>query len=313
MSAPSLVVLCGGLGGARLALALQSAGAADETLFVTNVADDVEVGGLLVCPDTDAVIYALAGRFDEERGWGVRGDAFPGARPGEPPWFNLGKADRAHHERRRELLASGLTLGAATQVLAGDLRVRAAVRPATAQPVRTRVRTDTGWLGFQEWLVRERAQPPARDVVYAGIEAAKPDPDTLDALGDADLVVLAASSPVASLRPTLALRGVRRALTRRRRPTVAISPVTGRPLVTDRDRRRSQARAALLAAVGVAHDPAAVAGLYRGLADRFLLDPADAHAARAVADLGLQPVVAPTVAETIWERARLADVLLSMA
>src|SRR5512147_1404085 len=129
--APLITALCGGLGGARLALALQAAGLESRTCFVTNVADDCEVGGLLVCPDTDAVLYALGGLFDDERGWGVRGDVFPACAEGADDWFHIGERDRRQHHARSALLASGLSLSAATAHLAKGLGVAARVLPAS--------------------------------------------------------------------------------------------------------------------------------------------------------------------------------------
>lgn len=291
-----ITILCGGLGGARLALALKAAGRDGEATFVTNVGDDWEVGGLLVCPDTDAVLYALAGIFDEERGWGIHGDRFDGAPLGGLDWFHVGVRDRSQHQRRTELMGAGLSLTEVTAVLAGGLGLRACVLPATDARVRTRIRTPAGVLAWQEWLVREEARPPVAAVTYAGIEAAQPTDAVLRAIRAADLAVLAASSPVASLAPILALAGVTEAIRARRLPTVAISPVVRRlPAVAARDRRRAAARAALLASRGMAHDPVGIAALYADLVDAYVLDDADAADAAAVRDLGLRVVVAPTL------------------
>lgn len=292
-AAPLITVLCGGLGGARLALALQAAGLEARTCFVTNVGDDCEHDGLLVCPDTDAVLYALAGVFDEARGWGVRGDVFPARRDG---WFHVGARDRRQHRARTARLAAGCSLTAATAALAARLGVRATVLPATDQPLRTHLHTPRGALAWQEWLVRERAAPPVLAVEYRGLEAARASDAVLAAVREAALLVIAASSPVASIGPLLALPGMVDAIRARRGPGVALSPVARRrPLRLARDRQRAHARAALLAARGIAHEPAAVARLYAGLVDAFVLDDADRADAGAVAALGLAPLVAPTI------------------
>ncbi|MEO8601649.1 MAG: 2-phospho-L-lactate transferase CofD family protein [bacterium] len=295
-AAPLITVLCGGLGGARLALALQAAGAEDRSCFVTNVADDCESGGLRVCPDTDAVSYALAGLFDEGRGWGIRGDVFPASQPGGH-WFHVGERDRRNHLARAALLAAGLSLSAASARLAAGLGVRARILPASDDDLRTHIHTPRGVLAWQEWLVRERAEPPVTAVEYRGLAAARPSEGVLAAVRGADLLVLAASSPMASIVPTLALPGVLAAIRARRGPTVAISPVVlRRPVLTESDARRAQARAMLLAAVGCAHHPVAVAESYAGLIDAYVLDEADAADAGAIERLGLQPLVAPTYA-----------------
>ncbi len=289
---PRVAVLCGGLGGARVALALQAVGLEGSACFVTNVGDDLAVDGLLVCPDTDAVLYALAGCFDEERGWGVRGDTFGPRGSEELPWFHVGTEDRRHHVARAALLRDGITLGEATRRRAEALGVRAAVVPVADTPVRTRIRTRDGVLAWQEWVVREQGEPEPLGVEYAGAERATASPMALDAIRGAELVLVAPSSPIASIAPILAVPGVADALAETR--VVVLSPVvTRRPPALERDVRRHRLRAALLRTVGVAHDPVGVASWYHALAPTFVLDPADAQDAPAVEALGIEARVAP--------------------
>lgn len=293
-STPRITVISGGLGGARLALVLQAAGLESQCCFVTNVGDDCEARGLLVCPDTDAVVYALAGVFDEERGWGVRGDVFP-AVP-EDGWFHVGCRDRETHVARDALLREGRSITDATAHLAHCLGVKARTLPASDEALRTHVHTSKGVLGWQEWLVRERARPSVRKVEYRGIANARATPEVRQAIIEASLLVIAASSPVASIGPTLALPGVADLIRARRQPTVALSPVTRRrPPANDRDARRAAARAALLSAAGIEHDPVAIARHYSDLIDAYVLDEADAADAEAVARLGIEPLVAPII------------------
>lgn len=291
MAPGGVVVLCGGLGGARVALALQAAGLEGSACFVTNVGDDLDVDGLLVCPDTDAVLYALAGCFDEERGWGVRGDTFTSGQAGVPTWFRVGAEDRQHHELRAGLLDLGLPLGTATRRLATARGVRAAVVPVTDDAVRTRVRTADGTLTWQEWLVRDDAGPEPVAVEYPGATEARPNPAALAAIRAAAFVLVAPSSPIGSIAPVLTIPGICEALAAT--PVVVLSPVVARrPPVCERDLRRHRARAALLRSAGVRHDPVDVARWYRTLATTFVLDPADADDRPAVEALGLQAIVA---------------------
>lgn len=261
---------------------------------MTNVGDDCEAGGLLVCPDTDAVVYALGGVFDEERGWGVRGDVFPAAP--EDGWFHIGSRDRETHVKRDALLREGSSLTDATARLAQSLGVGARTLPATNDRVRTHVHSPQGVLGWQEWLVREQARPPVSKVEYRGIAQARATPEVRHAIIEASLLVIAASSPMASIGPTLALPGVADLIRRRNQPTVALSPVTRRrPPANERDTRRAAARAALLSAAGIEHDPVAIARHYADLIDAYVLDEADAADAEAVARLGIEPLVAPVI------------------
>jgi LPPG:FO 2-phospho-L-lactate transferase len=291
---PRITVISGGLGGARLALVLQAAGLERQCCFVTNVGDDCETDGLLVCPDTDAVLYALGGVFDDDRGWGIRGDVFPAAPEAE--WFHVGHRDRETHVMRDALLRDGSSLTDVTARLAHGLGVEARTLPASHDALRTYVHTPQGVLEWQEWLVREQGRPPVQKVEYRGVADARATPEVRQAITEASLLIIAASSPVASIGPTLALPGVADWIRARRRPTVALSPVTRRrPLVNERDTRRAAARAALLAAAGIEHDPVAIARHYADLIDAYVLDEADAADVEPVARLGIEPLVAPLI------------------
>lgn len=304
---PWLVVLGGGLGSARLALAVTEAGVAGDTTFVTNVADDWEVGALPVCPDTDAVLYALSGSFDEERGWGIRGDSFPGPGPGEPAWFGIGTADRQTHARRRALLDGGADLAAVIRAIARERGISADVVPVTCDAVRTDVRADGAWHTFQEWMVRDGG-PPADGVRWNGLQRSRPSDGVIDAIAGADLVVLASSSPVASLAPVLGVAGIRDALERRTNPTLALSPVVlGRPVTTDRDRHRAQARERLMAATGMAHTPAAVARWLAPVVSHVAVDPSDAGWLGEVGATGASALVAPVIGIDASERRALVE------
>ncbi len=311
VSTPLITVISGGLGGARLALILQAAGVERDCCFITNVADDCEADGLLVCPDTDAVLYALGGIFDEERGWGIRGDVFPACDAATNGWFHVGERDHAHHRERDRLLLQGLSLTSSTARLATRLGITAQVLPATDDRLRTHVRTPQGVLAWQEWLVREHAAPPVVAVKYCGAADASPGPGVIAAIRDAALLIIAASSPVASIEPTLALPGVLSAIRARHRPTVALSPVVRRrPPTIERDTRRTAARAALLASAGIEHDPVAVARHYAGLIDAYVLDEADQADSDAVSQLGIRPLIAPTI--DLRDGPRLAATLLAL-
>jgi LPPG:FO 2-phospho-L-lactate transferase len=317
MSRPTVTILSGGLGGARMARALVAEDIDDRSCFVTNVGDDLEVDGLLVCPDTDAVLYALADCFDEDRGWGVRDDVFPagGVFPTESelPWFHVGERDRAHQGARAALLRRGFPLGDAVRTVAVGLGVRATLAPVTDAPVRTFVTTDRGTVAWQEWLVRDGARPEPRAVEYRGAASAAAGMVALEAIRDADVLLIAPSSPVASIAPILAIRGVVDAIASRNRPAIAISPhVARRPPISARDRDRARVRGALLEAQGFAHEPTSIARWYRGIAGVFVLDPVDVSDAPAVAAAGLEVLVAPAPLTTAEGLRQLVRALTSL-
>ena len=283
-----IVVLAGGIGGARFLLGVRAyarqAGA--EVTAVVNVGDDVTLHGLRICPDLDSVMYALGGGADAERGWGRAGESWTvkdelAAYGAEPAWFGLGDKDVATHLVRTTMLNAGYPLSAVTEALCARWQPGVRLLPATDDRVETHVvvPSDNGGqqaIHFQEWWIRHRAQVPASRFVFVGAESAKPAAGVLDALGDADVILLAPSNPVVSIAPVLAVPGLREAVTGGRAPVVGVSPIiAGAPVRGMADR--------CLAAVGVDCTAAGVAGLYGargagGVLDGWLVDPADADA-----------------------------------
>jgi len=306
-----VAVLCGGFGAARFLDGLRRVPDVELTC-IANTADDLEYAGVHVSPDVDTVSYALAGIFDEGRGFGIVGDTFRNAealRRYGWGWFSVGDVDLATSIRRTGLLRAGATLSEATASLVQGLGVAAAVLPMSDDPVRTVVVTDEGRLAFQEYLVARRAQPAVRAVEYDGLAAAAPAPAVLPALAGADLVILAPSSPVASLGPILGLPGVRPALAAAR--LVAVSPVvSGQAPATPPEQSRARVRVAFLAAAWVDHTATAVARLYAGLVDAFVLDHRDAADAETIEGLGMAVVLADTLAAGAT-RVTLAETVLA--
>jgi LPPG:FO 2-phospho-L-lactate transferase len=307
-----VAVLCGGFGAARFLDGLRRVPGVALTC-IANTADDLDYAGVHVSPDVDTVGYALAGIFDEQRGFGVVGDTFRNAealRRYGWGWFSVGDVDLATCLRRTDLLRAGATLSEATADLARGLGLEAAVVPMSDDPVRTKVVTDEGRLDFQEYLVARRAGPKVLAVEQDGLPAARPAPAVLPALAEADLVILAPSSPVASLAPILGLPGVRAAVAAAR--SVAVTPVvTGVPPATQPEQSRFRVRAAFMESAGLPHTATAVAGLYADLVDRFVLDERDASEHDAIEALGLQVVTADTLPRGA-ARVDLAKTVLSL-
>ena len=306
----NVVELAGGVGGAKLAEGLQAV-VRERLTVVVNTADDTERHGLLVCADHDTVLYTLAGLENPEFGWGLAGDSWRtmGAmeRFGEEGWFRLGDLDLATHIVRTSRLRDGARL---TEVLLGlqrSLGLRARILAMTDEPVRTRVRTDDGWLDFQDYFVRLRQAPDVREVAFAGIESARPTTEVSAAIGAAGVIVIGPSNPIVSIGPILAVPGMTELLGEARgrgARIVAVSGIIGgKALKGPADR--------MLASLG--HEPTAlgVARGYAGLVDTFVLDDVDAALAPAVEELGLRAVVTDTVMTDDASRARLAGEVLA--
>ncbi|MGZ4269615.1 MAG: 2-phospho-L-lactate transferase [Solirubrobacteraceae bacterium] len=222
-----IVVLAGGTGGAKLARGLHEV-AGDGLAVIANTADDVEIYRAHVSPDPDLCAFWLADRIDE-RGWGLRGDTFAAMDQlramGVDVWFNLGDRDLAIGLRRAERLAEGATLTEALAELTASLGLRARVLPMCDEPVRTRVLARGAWHGFQEFMIRERAQGPVDGVEYAGAQAATLPAAVRDAIAAAEAIVIGPSNPIISIGPILAVPGMADALRAAPAPVVAVSPI----------------------------------------------------------------------------------------
>ena len=230
MSDLDVVVLAGGTGGAKLARGMAEAVAPERVAVVANTGDDIEIYGAHVSPDPDLVCFWLAGRIDS-RGWGLEGDTFAVMEAlralSADVWFQLGDRDMAWCMERARMLAEGLSPTAALARLGAAIGVRARVLPMSDEPVRTRVRTPTGWHGFQEFMIRERAAGPVEGLEFRGAELARPTDEVLAAIAGANAIVIGPSNPLASIGPILAVPGMREAIAAARAPVVAVSPIVG--------------------------------------------------------------------------------------
>ena len=213
----NVVVLSGGVGGARFVRGLVDAVDPSGVTVIGNVGDDLEVLGVHVSPDLDSILYALADLNDEERGWGRAGETWNALEAvtdlGGEAWFKLGDRDLGLHLVRTQWLREGEPLSAITGRLAGALGVEATILPATDDRLRTFVQTDAGELSFQDWFVRRGHRDEVTGVRFEGAETARPAPGVLEALGAADLIVIAPSNPFVSIGPVLAVQEIRDAIT----------------------------------------------------------------------------------------------------
>jgi LPPG:FO 2-phospho-L-lactate transferase len=265
------VVLAGGTGGAKLAAGMQEV-LGEGLSVIANTADDIEIAGVDVSPDPDLVTYWLSGEIDEERGWGIKDDSFTVfdrlVELGTPDWFRLSDRDLATCLYRKEFIAEGGRRTDAQGQIARALGVRAAVLPMCEERVQTRVRTADGWRGLQQYLVAEHAQASVEEVQVDGIGEARPTPEVLESIEQADAIVVGPSNPVISIGPIVSMRAVREAIIASDAPVVAVSPyVAGQVVKGPTD--------LFMHAVGRPSTAAGAASLYEGLLDGMICDPED--------------------------------------
>jgi LPPG:FO 2-phospho-L-lactate transferase len=302
-----VAVLSGGVGGARFLRGVVAVAGPADVSIVGNVADDLEVLGLHVSPDLDSILYTLTGLADEERGWGRADETWHalqtvGQLAGED-WFKLGDRDLGLHLVRTQLLRGGAALSEATGQIAHALGLEAELLPATDDPLRTFLETPAGTFPFQTWFVGRGHRDEVDAVHYAGAPEAAPAPGVLEALGSADVILLAPSNPYVSIGPILAVEGIRAALEHRRVPCVAVSPLVGGKAVKGPADR-------MLTRLAGGTTPAHVASCYAGLIDALVLDHADAPAELPG---GVRAVVTGTLMTDLDASRRLAAAALDAA
>jgi LPPG:FO 2-phospho-L-lactate transferase len=304
-----IIALSGGVGGAKLALGLSRILPPEQLLVVVNTGDDFEHLGLAISPDIDTVVYTLAGLANREVGWGRADETWSCmetlAAIGGETWFKLGDRDLAMHIERTRRLRAGENLSAVTEDICRRLGVGPRVVPMSDDPVRTRLLTDTGWLDFQEYFVRNRCEPVVRELRFHGAETAKPHPDFMAALADKALeaVVICPSNPFISVEPILAVPGVRDALAHCAAPVIAVSPIiAGRAI--------KGPTAKMMTELGLDPTAGTVAQRYSDLLDGYVIDHADMA---EVVSIDARVTLAQTLMTTIEDRELLAKTVLDAA
>ena len=309
MSSSKVLAICGGVGGAKLALGFYRILPSGDLVLCVNTGDDFEHLGLHVSPDLDTVMYTLAGIENPETGWGRRGETWTFMRAletlGGETWFRLGDGDLATHVERTRRLRGGETLSAVTADLAHRLGITAELLPMSDHPVRTMVETVEGTLPFQRYFVARRCEPAVRRIAFGGADRAVPNSEILAALGSPDLraVVICPSNPYLSVDPILAMPALRDALAVCTAPVVAVSPVIG-------GRAVKGPTAKIMGELGIPLTQASIARHYDDLIDGLVIDKADQSEA---ASLSMPVRTTRTLMTSLEDRMHLAREVLDFA
>lgn len=303
---PTVTALAGGVGAARFLRGLVRVVPPEQVTAIVNTGDDERFHGLHVSPDLDTLTYTLAGAHDEETGWGLAGETFRCMaaleRYGADTWFRLGDADLATHLYRTPRLDAGASLSEVTAEITRAWGIGLRLLPMSDAAAPTIMATaEHGRLAMQEWFVRHRAEPTVTEIDLAAARSAPPAPGVLEAIEQADLVVICPSNPIISIGPVLAVPGVRSALSSRRERVVAVSPIVGgRTVKGPADR--------LMHDLGIEVSPVGVARLYADVAGTLVIDDVDHGLAEAVEQAGCRPRVTDTIMRDAAAAADLAAV-----
>jgi LPPG:FO 2-phospho-L-lactate transferase len=303
-----VVALAGGVGAARLLKGLARLVRPPSNLVIVgNTGDDIELYGLHVSPDLDIVTYTLAGIVDETRAWGVSGDTFNCLdmlnRLGSETWFKLGDKDLAIHILRTEMLKNGKTLSEATAKLCEMLGAKAKLVPMSNDSIRTKIMSGQLCLDFQEYFVRRGTMDEVTNVVFEGAEKAKPAPGVIEAIKEAERVVICPSNPVLSISPILSISTIRNELIKTGAYVVGVSPIVGGKAIKGPADR-------IMAGMGLEVSPYGVAKFYEDFLDHFIIDTADERYKERIEGLSVKVTVTDTMMRTLEDSIRIAKFLM---
>jgi LPPG:FO 2-phospho-L-lactate transferase len=302
-----IAALAGGVGAARFLTGLTRIVKEEDLSVIVNTGDDIELFGLHVSPDIDIVSYTLADIVDEDKGWGIRGDTFQCLemlkKLGLDIWFGLGDRDLATHIYRTDRLKQGANLSQITNEICRSLGLKVKILPMTNDRFETRVSTSEGTMHFEEYFVKKQAKDDILGVEFVGSATAKPSPGVLDAILDAEVVVVCPSNPVVSIGTILSVDGVKDALKRTSAKVVGVSPiVAGLPIKGPADK--------MLRCLGLEVSAFGVAKFYSDFLDVFVIDTKDIVEKNRIEQLGVNVKVTNTVMKSLEDKVALAKVVL---
>ena len=305
-----IVVLAGGVGAARFLQGLVQVVPQERLTVVVNTGDDRDFYGLHVSPDLDIVMYTLSGLVDEVYGWGIRNDTYNTMQQltsyGNEDWFMLGDRDLATHIHRTNLLRQGKSLSEITDELRKQFGLALRILPMSDHNVSTHIQTPIGLLHFQEYMVKRRCADAVLDVVFVGASDSRPAPGVLDAIIQAEAILIAPSNPIVSIGSILAIPGIHDALHEARGMVVAISPIVGgAPIKGPADK--------LMHGLKMEVSPVGVARCYRDFLDVMIIDKQDEHLCGAIEDLGIPTVATDTIMRDGKAKKALAQKVLEVA
>ncbi|MFQ5475542.1 MAG: 2-phospho-L-lactate transferase [Nitrosopumilus sp.] len=265
-----ITVLAGGTGSVKLVRGLVTHD--PKVNVISNVGDNYWLYGLYVCPDIDTIVYGLADLLDQERGWGIKKDTFNFLRQmevfGEETWFRVGDRDAATHLIRTNMLKNGKNLSDITKWMCEKFAVTANIIPVTDNTIETRIITDKGELHLQEYWVKHRGKDPVEGIQYIGADKSRPNPEAVNAIHDADMVILAPGNPLTSIGPMLQIKGIRKELSKIKKKVVAVSPLIG-------DNSISGPAAKYMQAAGIESNAYGLAKMYSDVCSNIIVDTKD--------------------------------------
>lgn len=300
-----ITLIAGGTGSVKLARGLSKA--TEDLVIVSNIADNIWLHGLYVCPDIDTVVYGLSSLLDKTRGWGVINESFvfmeQMKRLGQDYWFRIGDKDLALHVVRTHFLNEGKSLSWVTEWMRKKLSISTVILPASDDHFETRIETPVGEMHIQEYWVKNHAELDILNITYHGIEKAVPSPQALRAIRNSDMIVIAPGNPISSIGPITSIPSIRKELESKKKKVFAVSPIIGKQAF-------SGPATKYLLAMGIESSPAGIASHYSNIASNLVISESDKDYENRIQNYGVNVYKTNIIMENEQDEIRLSNYIL---
>jgi len=302
-----ITLIAGGTGSVKLARGLSKV--ADNLTVIANVADNIWLHGLYICPDIDTVTYGLSGLLDKSRGWGVIDDSFVFMEQmnklGQDYWFKIGDKDLALHTIRTRFINEGRPLSWITEWVRKRLSISTVILPASDQHFETRIKTSVGEMHIQEYWVKNHAELDILNIRYEGIEQADPNPKTLQAIRNSDMIVIAPGNPISSIGPITSMPSIRKELELRKKEVIAVSPIIGNQAL-------SGPASKYLEVMGIESSPAGIASYYSDISSNLVISESDIDYEKQIQNYGVDVYKTDIIMENEQDEIKLSNHILKL-
>ena len=300
-----ITVIAGGTGSVKLVRGLSKV--TEDLMVVSNIADNIWLHGLYICPDIDTVTYGLSGLLDKSRGWGVMDDSFvfleQMRRLGQDYWFRIGDKDLALHIVRTRFLNEGKSLSGVTEWMRKKFSISTVILPVSDCHFETRIETPVGEMHIQEYWIKNHANLDISNIRYHGIEKADPTSKALDAIRNSDMIVIAPGNPISSIGPIISMPLIRKELELRKKRVIAVSPLIG-------DQALSGPTSKYLVAMGIDSSPVGIASYYSGIASNLIISESDKEYENRIQNHGVNVYRTNIIMENELDEIKLSKYIL---
>jgi LPPG:FO 2-phospho-L-lactate transferase len=302
-----ITLLAGGTGSVKMARGLSKT--TDDLIVITNIADNIWLYGLYICPDIDTITYGLAGILDKDRGWGVIDDSFvfmeQMKKLGQDYWFKIGDKDLALHIVRTKLLNQGKSLSWTTEWIRRKFSISTIIIPASDDHVETRIETSSGDMHIQEYWVKNRAKLDISNIRYDGIQRAKVNTRAIESIRNSELIIIAPGNPISSIGPIISLPIIRKELQSKKNNVIAVSPIIGNTALSGPASKYMQV-------MGIESSPFGVASQYMDIASNLVISEFDNDYERKIMALGIDVYKTNIVMENVQDEINLSNYILNI-